>query len=507
MIFYLVQYQPDQTRNRANACYLVKNSWDDYGFVTNFDVTLFDNEGQIHQLGRIAIIKKGMESGSTEIPATFEKLDDSYCGLGQDREFYSTLSSLTEAVQKDFLTGIRDCVFNPHIYLEFQDEDGMKASLLRSVSFSDVKKNFSRILNGDSELTPYAFKYEFRWDDLSEPVECTFAVTPDSLPPSNIHVLIGKNGIGKTRLLAGMADALTENKAASIGLEGTFVFRSKGSFESIVSSASDEFLNVVVVSYSVFDKFDPIRQGTSRSTGGVPYQYVGIKDLDDGGEVKLQNSSEMQKSFIAALDEIYPDPRKLNRWATAIDVLSSDRGIAEIGSMDGEASSIESMAQHFEQSSSGHKIVLLTMAKLVELVSERTLVLIDEPETHLHPPLLGSFIRAISGLLVARNGVAIVATHSPVVLQEVPSDCVWSIMRSGSSLNISRPTIETFAENVGVLTRKIFGLEVAESGFFKLLSDEAEHADFNDVYYKFGGKVGGEGRALIRAITSEGQGD
>lgn len=47
-------------------------------------------------------------------------------------------------------------------------------------------------------------------------------------------------------------------------------------------------------------------------------------------------------------------------------------------------------------------------------------MLIDEPEGHLHPPLLSAFVRALSELLVNRNGVAIIATHSPVVLQEVP---------------------------------------------------------------------------------------
>jgi predicted ATP-dependent endonuclease of OLD family len=74
--------------------------------------------------------------------------------------------------------------------------------------------------------------------------------------------------------------------------------------------------------------------------------------------------------------------------------------------------------------STGHKIVLLTITRLVETVDERSIVLFDEPEAHLHPPLLSALIRALSELLISRNGVAIVATHSPVVLQEVPRTCV-----------------------------------------------------------------------------------
>ena len=86
----------------------------------------------------------------------------------------------------------------------------------------------------------------------------------------------------------------------------------------------------------------------------------------------------------------------------------------------------------------------------------KTLVLLDEPESHLHPPLLSAFIRALSNLLYDRNGVAIVATHSPVVLQEIPRSCISKIQRVGLVTNIKMPDIETFGENVGVLTREVF---------------------------------------------------
>jgi predicted ATP-dependent endonuclease of OLD family len=66
----------------------------------------------------------------------------------------------------------------------------------------------------------------------------------------------------------------------------------------------------------------------------------------------------------------------------------------------------------FNKLSSGHKVVLLTTTRLVETVEERTLVLLDEPEAHLHPPLLAAFVRALSDLLINRNGVAIIATPS-----------------------------------------------------------------------------------------------
>jgi predicted ATP-dependent endonuclease of OLD family len=157
----------------------------------------------------------------------------------------------------------------------------------------------------------------------------------------------------------------------------------------------------------------------------------------------------------------------------------------------------------FGKLSSGHKIVLLTITRLIETVEERTLVLLDEPEAHLHPPLLSAFIRALSDLLINRNGVGIIATHSPVVLQEVPSGCVWKVRRTNVRVEADRPEIETFGENVGILTREVFGLEVTDSGFHKMLRGAvADSNDYEEVVRRFGGELGGEAKAIIRALIA-----
>ena len=162
-------------------------------------------------------------------------------------------------------------------------------------------------------------------------------------------------------------------------------------------------------------------------------------------------------------------------------------------------------SKFFSRLSSGHAIVLLTLTRLVELVDERTLIMIDEPVSHLHPPLLSAFIRAISDLLIKRNGVAIVATHSPVVLQEVPKSCVWKLSRAGTITVAERPNIETFGENVSVLTRHIFGLEVTNSGFHALLREaiESKHLDYEEVLEFFNYQLGTEGKAIAQALIAE----
>jgi predicted ATP-dependent endonuclease of OLD family len=160
----------------------------------------------------------------------------------------------------------------------------------------------------------------------------------------------------------------------------------------------------------------------------------------------------------------------------------------------------------FKKLSSGHKIVLLTITRLVETLQERSLVLIDEPEAHLHPPLLSAFIRALSEILNETNGVAIIATHSPVILQEVPKSCVWKLRRSGIEAVAERLLIESFGENVGVLTNEIFGLELTKTGFYKLLNDATQDLEsYQNVLSYFNNQLGMEGRAIVMSLINNNQ--
>ncbi len=199
---------------------------------------------------------------------------------------------------------------------------------------------------------------------------------------------------------------------------------------------------------------------------------------------------------------------RLPRLKRALTLLESDPIFASLGlvsMLDDEAPEefLDCLPDVFRRLSSGHKIVLLTITRLVETVAEKSLVLLDEPEAHLHPPLLSAFIRSLSDLLTNRNGMAIVATHSPVVLQEVPSSCVWELRRHGTNASAERPLRETFGENVGRLTDDVFGLEISATGFHRILGDlAAMDLSYDEALVKLGGQIGAEGRALLRAMIA-----
>jgi predicted ATP-dependent endonuclease of OLD family len=190
----------------------------------------------------------------------------------------------------------------------------------------------------------------------------------------------------------------------------------------------------------------------------------------------------------------------------AIQRLESDANFAEmnLGKLSGiedPSTAVEKARAMIQRMSSGHSIVLLTITKLVDTVEEKTLVLIDEPESHLHPPLLSAFMRALSDLLKNRNGVAIIATHSPVVVQEVPKSCVWILTRLRTEGRSDRPERETFGENVGILTREVFGLEVAKSGFHDLLQQAVNNdKTFQEIFDDYGGQLGFEAQAVLLSL-------
>ncbi|WP_327712486.1 ATP-binding protein [Streptomyces sp. NBC_00464] len=264
------------------------------------------------------------------------------------------------------------------------------------------------------------------------------------------------------------------------------------------------------MSFSAFESQRPhkVSNAANRARPGVGYQYVGLKTAS-GAEVKsyAAQGGEFADCIQKCVEE---NPAKARRWGDVLAKLEETDSLfhgLEITRL-AHAEDRPDPKQVFDGLSSGHKIVLLTLARLVQHTTERTLVLIDEPEGHLHPPLLSTFVRTLSELLRDRNGIAIIATHSPVVLQETPREAVWALRRAGDDLRVDHPEIETFGENVGVITREIFGLEVRRTGFNRLIQSLAEAGmSFEDILAEFDDQLGAEGRALARSATRRREGE
>ena len=371
------------------------------------------------------------ETARPPVPETFTLLPSQFFSLGQDEDYFDRLNALGPNVRLDILRGLRDVALDLTLFRQVQPLRVTRESLLRSVTPVAVETQFHRIAMGGVKLSPYSFSYYSpdidRRGAATQPCRLKFEVDPQSNPRTNVHVRIGRNGVGKSFMLNDIATALTRQDASPGIVE----------FEQHEDELlAKRFANVVSVAYSAFDAFEPRRQ--SSASEAMRYHYIGLKKIVSAGEKSsgLKNHVALAQEFGSSLKNVV-ETRRLDRWRHYLEFLTSDPLFAEsverIINVDAEDLRDEAR-QIFGELSSGHKIVLLIPTRLMETVDEATLVLIDEPESHLHPPLLSAFVSALSELLEDRNGVAIIATHSPVVVQgSLATACGSSWGRAASS--------------------------------------------------------------------------
>lgn len=504
MQFRLLERNERLPGNVKNLVCLEIDHWNDYSFVTMFLMKIFDHDGKEHRIGNIKIGFKGQKeeiytyrkirddfSGNT-----FESLPDNYFSLGQDVDFYVEIMKLSDDIGKHILANLNDIAYKSEFLTRIQDEAVFRTSLMRGVREQTITEQFIRVLNGNAPLSNFDFYFIRDENEEKSGINLEFNVKANSTPSTNIHAIIGRNGVGKTTLLNGMIKSFIDTKDDS---EGAFHqkdppgFLSNTEFKKI---GNDYFSHLVAVSFSVFDPFIPNHDDFKH------YHYIGLKESNEKlKDPKVYFEDDFMKSFFICKTFF----AKRERWLNAIKNLESDDNFAgmQLNEFMNESYSEEDILKVVKRMSSGHASVLLIITQLVATIEEKTLVLLDEPESHLHPPLLSAFIRALSDLLDNRNGVAIIATHSPVVLQEIPKSCVWKIERTGKITAPFRPKIETFGESIDILTRDIFGLEIEKSGFHKLLNESVKQGGtYENILEDYNYKLGSEGRLLLRTLVN-----
>lgn len=499
MRFVVVERPRDLPADYSGA-YLVPDNWNDYGFVTLYKLSIkFRGKGS-KVIGGVRIGHFDMGSDRNEdffrtderLPRRFEGLSEDYFSLGLDDKYYESLSKLSDNDRISILTALRDVAYDYSTDLVervwhmrvFTD------SLMRDVRHPGPElERLHLIARGRARVVDFQWDYTPSIPEGSgyEPPTLSFRASPASLPPSNVHALIGRNGVGKTSMMRAMADGVAT-----------------GTIEVTQFTARTAQLtpNVVLVSFSAFDDLLHHPDAPAR------FAYIGLRDSEE--PQRLKTSEDLSEEFAKSLATARIGARR-SRWEQILATLS----YPESGFLDDYAGDIDDLLSEgsdrrfnaaavrlFAPLSSGHKIALLALTRLVQEVTERTVVFIDEPEAHLQPPLLSAFIHALSDFLSEVNGMAVVATHSPVVLQEVPKSCVYKLRRYGNVLTAERPLMETYGENVSALTHEAFGLESTATGFYAALAKEVDGGrSYQEILAGFE-SLGSEARGLLRVLTS-----
>ena len=493
---------------------LQQDDWNDYSFKTLYHLHFRhgDEPTDVTYVGGVKILKKGQQaSGPQLIQKPFNKLSDEWVSVGTSLDYYQRLNELPPGRRKAIMDALNDAVAHPDLVARFEDEEGWQTSLFRDnrdwrVFLADARAlyegNFSALADVDETFsyTPAGsdapIEFDFESPEPSGyhgPYRRLGPAQRKTLLPNRIIVLVGRNGSGKSTLLARLAHVAF----ASPQERATKELRALGT----LAPPSIGFMRVITISYSAFDSFvvpgldakDLSQTTQDLASGEGRFVFCGLRDLvaearadverdedeksEDDEEPQLERRTstrlkpveKLADEFAALVSRIRKEDR-VDLLEAALEPLLGDPSFADLKDQLARLIGTTKGARAvFLDWSTGHKIALHVVASLVAHARPRSLVLFDEPEAHLHPPLMAALMHSVRIVLTEVNALCVAATHSPVLLQETLSRHVRRVRRTGGSLEVRTPELETFGENVGVLTYDAFGLTASSTDYHKVL--------------------------------------
>lgn len=475
MIIRLIDSRFPPNKGEYLSCIILTyDNWNDYCYRTSFGMYYCDSHGSVHEIGSIKIYyyendekrdpsnynKHTMETLSTPI----QQLGAKYCSLGQNLAYYQKLKDLLPNDYWDILKRLNDIAVFDKIRDRFINEHGVRTSLLR---FSAAEKALyeagSIISNRQQNSKDISFSYHVTVPYSTLPVTLNFDYRESADLPFRINVLIGKNGTGKTQILSRLANSLsgyTENPESGMFL-----------------GKRPPVDRVMSISYSAFDSFRKPPEEISNGRTLFSYVYCGIQS--EKGTLSLDQLKEnLKKAYM----QVKLRQRK-HIWIDILSVLMEEEHRNTVSLIENEK---------FEDInlSSGQQILICTITELIANIENESIILFDEPEIHLHPNAISNVFRMFYKLLDEFNSYAIFTTHSPLVLQEVPSRYVQILDRIEDILSVRRPDIECFGNSINNIIRDVFDVSNTESNFKTHLEALARKRSFQEVLDLFDNKLG-----------------
>ncbi len=495
-------FPPSRESQKFEGVALQQDLWNDFSFQSQYHlyVTVPEFTGLI---GTVKVLRRGQThaDGLQLSIGALTPLGPEFVSLGQDLDYYERLASLSESLRLEILTFFRDALTFPDHATTFFEEEGWDSSLLRFVDWDTFRQDASVLLERDyNRVARLGLAISFQATGWADSLDLNFEAPSDELLlgkhkyalPDRIAVIIGRNGSGKSTLISRLARVLH----ASQKDRANETLSALGS----ITPAGIGFTRVVNIAYSAFDAFQiagfdfrerkQIVEDLERGVGR--YHYCGLRDighevlgaegvgdidgmpiqpqgLDRQEQIVLKSSEQLAKEFGAVVAKIQEMGRQ-DMFTDVCRILASDASFLDLGP--DPASTLSSdPAKWFGNWSAGHKIAMHVGASLVAFTEPKSIVLIDEPESHLHPPLLAALMHALRLILRRNDAFAVVATHSPVVVQETLARHIAIVRRSGDETRIVVPRIETYGESIGEITNEIFGLNADATDFHQTLAE------------------------------------
>lgn len=464
--------------NRISIKY---DNWDDFGNKNTCSLMIDDSEVLININPNDSNIYESIKSGKKpEIEnfvvlggKTYYDLINSKISSKSDREkWYKLTNDL--AYNIDLLEKILANEYNPNL------KDIITKSFLRFRSYHEVKYQLRRMTLGGKYLD--SFKIDIYDDSKEKNVILRIDVNPENDIVENTFGIIGKNGTGKTYFL---------NNLTKLFLNKDSIFNSDSKDISginkviHVSYSPFDRLNIESNDTNIFEKIGLYDDKVSNLSNNI-YDYLNDQLKNCINEICIPQNSPL-KEFLIGIINNFENESWVSDFLQIINTENNDL-VIDIGSF-----------------SSGQKIVILSIIRLILKVREKSLVLIDEPELFLHPSLVKSYVRSIIEIITKMNGICVMATHNPLILQELQTNCVviTSVHNKKYELtNFANKGINSYGENINILNNVVFGIDIQNTGYYQYLNSLSSE-DLRNKYYDLKSILGSEGRVLLMCLMED----
>lgn len=435
-------------QERPSFVLVFNSGWNDHGHSTEFELYYYETN-HIVQIGAVKITNGDDSVTANVIPNKFTNLSNDYCSLGQSYEFYEKLKKETGRYFESVLFALKDAAFFIDIRDKFERNIIFSESLIREDRIERLLRVLKHKIYGFDLNNLYKFKYSFKplYSEDSIDFDFDFDFNLCKTLPNRIYAIIGKNGVGKTQLITTLPINIAEKK------------------QSFFSPRAPLFSKVIAVSYSIFDNFKK-----PQKTSSFNYFYCGI--LNDN-EQPL-NPEEKVVRFHETWTRIILLKRQM-QWKKIllnfIDEEIVDSLIKDNENLDDSSSQVHIDRYHKikDKLSSGQNIILFIISEIISHIRFDSILLFDEPETHLHPNAIRQLINTIYELVEEFESYCIITTHSPVIIQELFSKNVYILEKHENFPSARKIGIESFGENLTVLTEEVFGNKEIPKHYKKII--------------------------------------
>lgn len=461
-------YENELPALEQNEACISYDNWNDYGYETSYHLYFRPLQKRVVYIGYLKILHASElithEQMKLDFESLFDVLSGDYVSLGQRFEYYENIKELGDDGEK-LLNALRDVTALEKLPDKFEDNEGIVKSLRRFSEANAIynswlnnradgihkKSEYEDIVHGASIEEIEKFSYQHTLSD-GKSISVTFDFSRDDFDFHRVQVIIGKNGTGKTRYLSKLAKSIAG-----------------GDEENEIQSRSflpsrPAFTKIIVISYGLYDKFE-VLEGNKRTS----YKYCGFTEGD-----RVIPREEIERSYTNSVIEIFSKGRKELFHISLIPFFTDIK-------LD--------YFPAFSTISSGQKIIAHAFASILADIEDNSLLIFDEPESHLHPNAINSFVRALSVILREFNSYAIIATHSPKIVQEVPSKYV-TVFRSYAGVTKSyKLSTESFGDDLDRIDLEVFEASPEELNYRKKLEAMLSIADVETIERYFEGKL------------------